>query len=313
VESLEYGTDGRNSYLMFRYATNLLDIIEIEPGTWTRRKVHLDTPRKHLNDATLFINSGSVPEYEFGLIVPVWLAYASSCYHKRLNIKEGRAEPLFPLGVPRAYHVTTKSDWRLSLSLPNVPVFRRDYADGKSYTEFNNSLVVHSAPKEEVRRAILSVYEVRSWTNFDNLTLPLAFEIRRYGPRRRDADTNEPDPEFVYEGQGLGFQITSGTTNFSPVILANTRVIDYRDLAATHGPIVLLYTNASGRSLGIEQLKGLPSYSMRTATGDRLMARSNARRAIIYAILIGFLIFPIMLLLEFRSIGKKTTTSTINN
>ena len=97
IESVEAGSLDNDSYLLIRFATNLLvsEATIVRDGVFT--KVPLKHPLKPINDAMLFLDQGHVPDGHYGLLAPVWLAYGISHYLPAKETAIAKFAPVFPL------------------------------------------------------------------------------------------------------------------------------------------------------------------------------------------------------------------------
>jgi len=170
ITGFEYGMLGKDSYLLTRYVTNLLatEVYQMD-GT---QPAKLKTPVRPENDATLTINDGVVPEYAFGFISPVWLAY---CFHlERTNALTARTQypPIFPMGSPfRSDDGLADISYTLNTNPPYMVQSLMECGDPhqlkplRSYTDgiFTNA-----------------EYRALAWTNFSGFTVVQQFQVTNF-------------------------------------------------------------------------------------------------------------------------------------
>lgn len=165
IDYFEYVSDGTNSELLIKYKP---------------RKEFLWNPKAPINQANVTINSGVIPEYGFGMITPVWVACASSCFFQKAG---GPIEPIFfwDPGL-REYHLKVKANWSLSAQNPQLPERVCDFTDGKDYNWEHGILKTEPLPKPFDKPATNCIFSVLSWTRLGDLHLPSKWQAVYYQP-----------------------------------------------------------------------------------------------------------------------------------
>jgi len=242
VQFFEHTCDGTNSAMLMQYVSDSDDDIH-----WKRRV---------LNDAMLILNTGVVPEYNYGFITQVWLAYASRWFYS--HSASHRTEPVFFMGRGfRSEGSTVESHWQLAKEPPGVLAWMCDYFDGGQYHREDLQLVRNPLPPPFDTLVTNSLYFVRSWTNFNELSLPLEWEIRRYRP-----NVSEGKLEVDYVTKGYTTAIRKGTsiTNFTPTVPRRTYIIDRSLPAQGVSAAQYVYMTFEGRILTLPELQRRPDF-----------------------------------------------------
>lgn len=239
VDYFEYVNDGTNSEMLIKY--NPPDPL---------------SARKPINQASVIINSGAVPEYGFGLITPVWLACASSHFFHSAG---KQIEPIFYMGLGvRKHHLKVNAKWSLVAERPRLPEWMCDFSDGNTYNEENRALIVKKLPAPFDKPTTNSVYSVLSWTKVDDLHLPLEWRVIQYRPN--------------LESQTLESKIIS--TGHTTVVRSGTS----RDSFEIHAPE---YSRVTDRTLEAQGV-AVPEYTYLTTNGD-LLPLSEIKKQIGFA------------------------------
>ena len=167
LSGFEYGMLGKDSYLLIRFVPGLLATEVFQLGSTKPTK--LKTPVKSENDATMTINEGPVPEYSFGLISPVWMAYCFHLGRTNLNQTTDQLPPIFSMGSPfRTDNEITDLTYVLSTNAPFML---------QTLTEYGNPQKIkalESLTKEIFTNAI---YRVVTWTNVEGHKVAQHFQI----------------------------------------------------------------------------------------------------------------------------------------
>jgi len=232
IEYSEFASDGTNSFDFVRFV---------------RRPGPADgSPRKKGpgNDSTLVIRPFSHPSVADGQILPLWLAYGSSCFFSNRKSGYQPAMHLF-LGSPlvkRAAEIELKGEWRQSKERPYALEFMVDYLAGRVLS----SKATNELEPEFATGATNSIFLTTSWTNVSGMVLPLQFMFTEFG-----VDTNASPPRKTVSTMRIeGVQIRPGVSirHFEPALADSTRVIDYRYVdqlrqLAHGGPAEYIATN----------------------------------------------------------------------
>jgi hypothetical protein len=187
---------------------------------------------KPLNQASLTINSGVVPEYGFGLITPVWIATASSCFFQ--NSKSRQIEPIVSMGRGfREYSLKVLADWKLSSANPKLPEWMFDFADGKQYREEKSQLISENLAEPFDHPHTNLIYSVLSWTNLGDLHVPLEWKVVQYQP---NFATGVVEPKIIDAGHTASLRKGTARSSFQIAAPEYTRVVD-RTLRAQGVPV----------------------------------------------------------------------------
>ncbi len=175
-----------------------------------------------VNEANLFLNPSVVPDYGFGLITPVWLAYASSWFYQRAG--QHRTEPVFFMGSGfRASHLTVESKWELARQPPRMLVWMCDFTDGNQYREEHGTLIKERLPAPFDKPTTNAFYEALSWTNLGPLRFPLEWRVVQYKPNFTRLSL---EPTITTWGHTLDISNGTSLADFHPEIPLKTRVVD---------------------------------------------------------------------------------------
>ncbi len=222
LSGFEYGMLGKDSYLLIRLVPGLMatEVYQVKNGG--AKLVKLKTPVKSENDANLTINDGEVPEYSFGLISPVWMAY---CFHlggTNVNQTTARLPPIFSMGSPfRTANEIADISYTLNSQAPFMLQTLSEYG--------NPDQIKALAPltKEIFTNAI---YRVVTWTNVGGNEVAQQFQVNNtfIGSRAGVIITRN----IVYEGVATNIVVR---TEPAPQIQVpkNTRVSEHRSKMVT--------------------------------------------------------------------------------
>jgi len=167
LSGFEYGMLGKDSYLLIRLVPGLMATEVYQLGS--NKPTKLKVPVKSENDANLTINDGEVPEYSFGLISPVWMAY---CFHLgRTNVNQTMAQlpPIFSMGSPfRTAKEIADTSYTLNRKAPFMLQTLTEYGDPDQIK------ALALLTKEIFTNAI---YQVLTWTNVGGNTVAQQFQV----------------------------------------------------------------------------------------------------------------------------------------
>jgi hypothetical protein len=256
----------------------------------------LDVTNKRLDkvyNAYVDLYTNPFPPVHIGLISPVWLAYASRC-----ALGPGKKNMIYPMsfmgpGWPDINGNELKCEVYSSTEAPYLPDRIVEYAD-ESVFEFVSGVqqrYLRQPPLPELYRQGFtnSIFEVLSWTNINNLHLPLHFQLIRYVPKSHGESNKDLDVLLVYEGYGELFDAnTTGQIVLPEKAQSWSRVDDYR--YASVGGQPYLYTSKSGRILSFKELQELKPGGF---SGETIV-RSNT--ILVRSMVIGLMISPLIFL-----------------
>lgn len=269
VEFFEYSCDGSESALLIKYFEDYRP-----PGS--------DKHFQLLCYANLFVNSGVVPEYGFGLITPVWLAYASSGFYQRSD--PHHTEPVFSMGSGfRANHLTVESRWQFAPEAPRMLAWMVDFSDGNQYHEDEGKLLKERLPPPFDKPATNAFVSVLSWTNFGKLHLPLEWRVVQY-----KVNLNELSLEPRITTHGYTLTVSNGTSrvDFRPEFPLITRVID-RTFQAHGLPLREYgYITTNGRILTIPELSAQVGFQANLAAAGGVVGSPSKPPVVFVAIII---------------------------
>lgn len=95
IRDFEYGILENDSYLLIHYVTDLKVTEAYEFRDGNAVKVKLAVPLAAENSATITLNNGRVPEYDLGLISPVWMAYCFNLDSEHSETNHTQDSPIF--------------------------------------------------------------------------------------------------------------------------------------------------------------------------------------------------------------------------
>lgn len=178
-----------------------------------------------------------MPEFNFPYIVPIWLAYGSSCYFKGVHGDE--LAPFFRYSAPSFADLQRNvvATWRLTDRPPFIP--RHIYSS-------------------ELRTR----YEIGdTFADSDGFYLPKEFRMATY--RAGIADTDAP--AFMLNGLLTNFTTMVPKTSFEPRLDGKTYTEDRRFATAERPIPQLLYLNTNEHWMGIHDAELLRIYRKQLA------------------------------------------------
>ena len=300
VEYFEYWSDGVSSTLLTKYAplTNLL--VATRP---LKNGVSLKTnsvPYKVLNDATLIINHGVIPEYGFGLITPVWLALASSCFYQ--CAVSNKSDPVIFIGPGfRESNLKVASGWRLADTPPRLLEWMCTICDGYKYHEEHDTLIKERLQSPFNKAFTNAWYSVLNWTNVNGLLIPREWTLIQLRP---SAGRDFLETNMITSGRTEKVVLSEVEQDLGLPIPPNTRVLD-RSLPSQGIPIrEYAYFTTNGQLLSIPELKRQLNFPLMLADA-RQSAYSSTRRRTVLAVSLVLLCFPVAMVL-WRSRHRQT-------
>lgn len=304
VDYFEYVCDGQDSSMLTKYVPRDATSVLIRRGG-EFRKTPLKGKQATRNKATLMLNSGPVPEYGFGLISFVWIAYASAEFYS--GQRTNYIDPVLDMGTGfRENELRVRAEWTLSPHAPALPEWMCDYGDGNQYSEEHGELIRKPFPKPFNSPMTNCVYEVLSWTNIGEVTLPSAWRLTEF---RVNLEAKKYEIKAITTGITASADVQIPSGEFVIRGLADTRVLDRR-LPAQGIPIrVVDYFSTNGSLLTLDQLRARPEF--RPALADGLGARLAAtKRRTTLLVIVAIFGFPSVFLLWNALRRKKGSAST---
>jgi hypothetical protein len=303
VEYFEYCCDGTNSSLLIKYFTN-------RSASASQRIIGgsmnggLPKPGPPVNDAHLILNEGFVPEYIYGQITPVWLAYSSRCFYEKAVTHQ--VEPVFFRGKGvREHGIKFNSFWKLSLKVPNLPEWMCDYFDGNRYGVDQDSFVVEALNFPFDKEATNTVYSVSAWTNIGGYTLPSSWQVVRY---RRNLKSKMLELESETIGALLSVRAKSTVPSFAPDIPEHTRVTD-KTVGSYGGKLSKFsYLTLTGKILNEAELKASNQFQVASDAASKTAALSDRKlrkRAVIFVFAILMIGIPVVALIWRRTTARQ--------
>lgn len=296
INYFEYVSDGTNSELVIRYNPfEALTAVAVPNDKGGLEAHKLAIPEKPINQANVTINSSTVPEYGFGLITPVWIAYASSCFFQQS--KTDQIEPIFFMGAGfREHHLKVKANWSLAAKSPELPEWMHDFTDGKLYKEEHETLITTESPEPFDKPTTNSIYSVSSWTNAYDLHLPLRWQLIQYRPNDR---TRVLEPKIIATGYTTAVRKGTSRTSFEIWAPEFARVTD-RTLEAQGVPVrQYTYLTTNGNLLALSGMEKQPGFAAILAAGQRGV-HAPGRRVFLFGLIFVILCFPLIPLRERR-------------
>lgn len=267
VEYFEYVCDGTKSALLIKYYPP-----EVRGLTGRRRPI---------NQANLIINPGSVPEYGFGLITPVWLACASSCFFQKNG---SQIEPIFYMGPGfREHHLKVEANWSLAGTNPKLPEWMCDFTDGKAYKDENGVFQTEPVPTPFDKPTTNAVFSVLSWTKLGDLHLPSKWQVIQYKPNFTSQTLEVQKIDTAYMTA-----VRDGTSRDSFAIQAPeyTRVTD-RTLEARGVPVAeFSYISTNGKILSLSEMSQQRNFMPILKEGVKRVLVPKKRSPLVVAVLI---------------------------
>lgn len=290
VRFFEHFCDGTNSYMLIQYDESKTNIAHYISKGQNLVRTNSSGSRSNVNNATLIINVGLVPEYAYGLISPVWLAYGSGEFY--LNNTSNRCEPVVSMGRGfRERGLTVDSQWKLSDRAPHILSSMCDFYDGKTYREEGGRFIEDSLPEPLDKPTTNVIYQVTSWTNFNTLSFPLSWEVVRYRP-----NVSRRKMELASKVKGVSQIIRSGlTTSQLELLLPNrTRITDKRlsQLGFSIGQYT--YSVVDGQVKDPNELSELKDFK-RSIAAAKAGAPRKPQRFGLMAIMVLLMAFPVVL------------------
>ncbi|RME91484.1 MAG: hypothetical protein D6766_11825 [Verrucomicrobia bacterium] len=225
---------------------------------------HRVTP---VNQATLVINPGVVPEHRVEFITPLWLAYASAFYFPQ-GKNEARLPPIYPLGetpearqlfVATATPVLTR--WKLDDQSPHLPRQVDILREGRVFV-VEGELTSHRAPSWFREHESAYAYRTLTWTNLGDLRIPLSFEVTRenlvsgwQGDGGRSITA-----KAVFTGSLQTATLGASVSSFIPQIPEVTRVEENRLAVAPEKVRGITYLTKKGRILPLSEVRTLDAF-----------------------------------------------------
>jgi hypothetical protein len=300
VEYFEYWSDGVSSTLLTKYAPSTNVFVAARPF---KNGVSLKTnsvPYKVLNDATLIINHGVIPEYGFGLITPVWLALASSCFYQ--SAVSNKSDPVIFIGAGfRESNLKVASRWHLADTPPRLLEWMCTISDGYRYHEEHDTLIKERLPSPFNKSFTNAWYSVLNWTNVNGLVIPRDWTLIQLRPSTGE-DVLETN--MITSGRTQKVFLSRAEQDLGLPIPPNTRVLD-RTLPSQGIPIrECAYFTTNGQLLGIGELKKQLNFPLMLADARQSAYASTRRRAVL-AVSLVLLCFPVAMVL-WRSRHRQT-------
>lgn len=292
IEFFEYSCDGTNSALLISCfpATNITSAHMMKGGKLT--EVALPQARTNLVDAQVILNSGVVPEYVFGLITPVWLAYASGCFYARGD--SGEVEPVFFMGQGfRESGLKVRAQWQRASESPGLLAWMCDFYDGNRYGTDGSRFVTEPLPAPFNQPTTNVFYQVVEWTNSAGYKIPLRWKVERF---RRNVQLQQLELESVTEGTCIGVRAGTTTTDFAARIPSRARITD-RTLTARGLELKdFSYITYDGAAKTLPELQQLRGFQVALAEAQVGVRRREQRWMVVLAI-VCVLAFPVVLVI----------------
>lgn len=179
--------DSSNVYVVISFNTNIQQSVEVQSILRGKISTNIVTgaAAKSLNEAAAVVFSDIFPDPVKGdhYAIPLWLAFASTCY---LNIQTNEMlPPPFPL-APGLDHRTSKmklkASWQRFNSPPYLPKSIVYYNDGYFYLPSNGKFEKKQYPPPYNEGFTNATFKVIQTTNINGIKLPMAVEFTHFAP-----------------------------------------------------------------------------------------------------------------------------------
>lgn len=291
IRDFEYGLLDKYSYVLINYNTNkyATEAYQVTDGHAT--KIKLEVPQKGVNTAMMFVNSGRVPEYGFGLLNPVWLAY---CSHLDLADSISNSTgytPIFSMGsVFRENGGLANIQYILN---SNAPHFLQNLVESGDFKRFD----ALDLPAPSTGFFTNAFYAVANWTNIANLTVPQKFYATNLYVMGGFGVVKSA--RIIYEGTTLNIKLNGAIP--SPMIPSVTRIVERRS-AFVKPLLEFSYTTTNGILMNREKLILNENYeaemSEKALFPTPLSQKAYLKRRIVLYTFFGLLaILPIVILM----------------
>ena len=267
VEKYEHNANSTSSWFT-AYFKERLGSERLDDG---RRTIKTSQGQKTVIEHNAFVDiyTNSAPPNHIGLITPAWLAYASSCAWPSANTNKVYPMAFMGPGWPHIGGNTLTCNVSKSKNYPNAIERVVEYADEKVLIFVNEThkrfLGKEAFPDLYKQGYTNAVFEVLTWTNFNEIFLPLRFRLTRFIPRYGGKSVDELDTLAIYEGVGESFDksiIGPVTRRSAPQW---SRIADYRFSPPNGEPAI--YTAKDGKILTSSDLQLLKQPNTEAANG----------------------------------------------
>ncbi len=261
ISDFEYGILEKDSYLLINYVTNLLvtEAFRVEGGNSVR--VKLAAPKKAENAAMVFFNNGRSPEYEVGMLSPVWMAYCFNLDSHHSGTNYILDSPVFSMGKGfRERGGLADIAYTLNSSSPNMLQTLVEIGDSKRFEILNLPSPSHGFFTN-------AVYEVSMWTNVAGFAVPHRFHATYDFIMGPSGIINSA--KVVFEGAATNI-VLKMLSQPAFTIPAVTRVVERRSALVT--PMAeFSYTTTNGIFLNREKLLQHEDYLIATSEKSKSM------------------------------------------
>jgi hypothetical protein len=261
-----------------------------------------------INSANLELYPSASPESPAGLIVPLWLAYASKCYYQAQT--NGMVFPMSYLSTTyRAVELRLPAIWHFSDSSPNLLQDMTEYTDGNEYSIEEGKVLAKRLPQELQNRQTNCSFQVLSWTNVASLHLPKDFILRVFEP---DSSAKTMKLSFTMEGFGTQFHEyeTFDSSQLKLKAPRKTRVTDKRFYIDGKRIRPIVYLSEDGEIKSREAIMASQKYTDAIMDFREKQPTFNSISKIIMALLIIIGILPIFAFILLRSRNQTKTNAT---
>jgi len=244
IRDFEYGILENDSYLLIHYVTDLKVTEAYEFRDGNAVKVKLAVPLAAENSATITLNNGRVPEYDLGLISPVWMAYCFNLDSEHSETNHTQDSPIFSMGVSfRKLGGLADMAYTLNSSPPRMLQALVESAHSERFEKMK-------LPSPFPGRFTNLVYEVSIWTNVAGFALPQQFHATYHHVMGSSGIMNSL--KVVFEGVATNFNANTPSLGGFRIPKV-TRVVERR--SALVNPLAsFAYTTTNGVLLSREQL-----------------------------------------------------------
>ncbi len=246
--------------------------------------------------------NGIAPGFDPSFASEVWLAYASGNY--LMTRTNTYVKALWPVGDllnpshgPKLDSLVS-ADWKLSSEPPYVPLEVVYYTP----TSRNDDGAFEPPSLKEKPDAASertnALYRVSKSTNIAGITLPIEFQLLRFGKFRRES-SSPLSPIVEIAGIADRVHLASTKRDLIPVLPGKTTVDDYR---GTNSGVAVKYIDRKWRALSsVEELRTKHIFSPR----DKPRRLGQVKRAIIYLLIFSLASIPVIVWVRAKRMQRR--------
>ena len=177
-------------------------------------------------DVEATITAGIVPNYNYNLISPVWLAYASKPYFDK--VKDGKVKHAEYVSDEEFFNETVPAEWQISPEAPEFIQAITYHHDGTTLKRTPDGEEKVTYPKPYDRGFVGPRFISDEYTNIDGFSTPMHFKLDIIEPSIES--TNGFEVAASVEGHLTGFSRQVDIQSFYPEIVGKALITDNRFL-----------------------------------------------------------------------------------